>query len=420
MTSKTPQSENNRNYFGWSIVGASFAFHALFGGLYHTGFSVYFLPLIREFGVSRTKMSFAFAIRTLEGGIEGPLAGYTVDRLGSRIVIFSGVFLGGVGFILLSLTKSYSMFLVVFIGLLTTGFSAPFHGIAASINFWFKKRLGIAMSLASSGSALGGFILTPVVAWVVLTHGWRPAAFISGCILLLMGPGLARMFRNPRNDESSEALTSSDGAKMQDQTVQKQLSADFTIKEALRSRTYWILAVAIGLRLVAQSALMIHMVPMLVSKSVSEGTAASLVAFMSLIRFPAMIGSGLISDGWSRPKVAGICMFFGVLATSSLVLGPPGLISGVAFAALFACAQGSNSITWALIGQFFGRAHFGSLRGGITLIQSIMSTGGPIMAGFIFDKSGNYTSAFLAIGVVYGLSGLIFWGLKPPGRMRAL
>lgn len=414
MTSKIPESENNRHYFGWAIVGASFAFHALFGGLYHTGFSVYFLPLIREFGVSRTKMSFAFAIRTLEGGIEGPIAGYIVDRLGSRIVIFSGVFLGGAGFILLSLTKSYSMFLIVFIGLLTTGFSAPFHGIAASINFWFKKRLGIAMSLASSGSAMGGFILTPVVAWVVLTYGWRPAAFISGCILLVLGPGLARVFRNPRQHESSGVA----GTASQDQPFQDQLSGDFTIKEALRSRTYWILAVAIGLRLVAQSALMIHMVPMLVSKDVSEGTAASLVAIMSLIRFPAMIGSGLIADGWSRPKIASICMFFGVFGTIALILGPPGLISGVAFAALFAIAQGSNSITWALIGQFFGRAHFGSLRGGITLIQSVMSTGGPIMAGFIFDKSGDYTIAFLAIGVVYGFSGLIFWGLKAPRRIR--
>jgi MFS family permease len=402
---------------GWGIVAVSGIFHGLFGGLYHTGISVYFLPLLRDFQVSRTTLSLAFSLRTLEGGIEGPLAGYMVDRFGPRSVIVFGVVAGGVGFILLATTRSYPMFLLVFLGLLTVGFSAPFHGMAYSINQWFRLRLGIAMSLAASGSAIGGFLLTPAVAWVVLNPalGWRWAAFISGLILLVVGPPLAFAFRRPTEaeaaaDEAPRIQAGSTGAET------PRVHEDFTVMEALHTRTYWILALAIGLRLTAQSAVMVHLIPILVSRQVDEGVGASLVALMALARLPSMIGAGWLADRWSRPKVSALSMVAGAMAAGTAVWWPGGLSTAVGFILLFAVAQASNSITWALIGQFFGRRSFGTLRGGVTMVQSLMSTGGPIAAGWVFDRWGNYTNALLGVAALYLVSAVVFWGLKEPTR----
>ena len=402
---------------GWGIVAASGIFHGLFGGLYHTGISVYFLPLLRDFQISRTTLSLAFSLRTLEGGIEGPLAGYMVDRFGPRSVIVFGVVAGGVGFILLATTRSYPMFLLVFLGLLTVGFSAPFHGMAYSINQWFRLRLGIAMSLAASGSAIGGFLLTPAVAWVVLNPdlGWRWAAFISGLILLVVGPPLAFAFRRPTEteavaDEAPRIQAGSTSAET------PRVYEDFTVMEALHTRTYWILALAIGLRLTAQSALMVHLIPILVSRQVDEDVGASLVALMALARLPSMIGAGWLADRWSRPKVSALSMVAGVMAAGTAVWWPGGLSTGVGFVLLFAVAQASNSITWALIGQFFGRRSFGTLRGGVTMVQSLMATGGPIAAGWVFDRWGNYTNALLGVAALYLVSAVVFWGLKEPTR----
>lgn len=417
-------------YYGWWLVAFSAIFHGLFGGLYHTGIAVYFLPLTRTFGISRAKMSLAFSLNTLEGGIEGPLAGYLVDRFGPRIVIIVGVLMGGVGFLLMAATQSYAAFLVVFLGLLTIGLSAPFHGLAASINLWFRRRLGLAMSLASAGSAIGGFLLTPAVAWVVLTQGWRLAAIMSGMLLLVVGLPLAFSIRRPAPGEAArdehpipaspanpEALGPVEGATGTRGTARATFSrVDFTISEALHTRTYWLLSVAIGLRLMAQSALMVHMVPILVSRGVSESMAATLVAVMSLMRLPAMIGAGFWADLWSRTRVSAVFMVTGVLAAMIVVWGPNGLITGLMFAILFAAAQACNSITWALVGQFFGRANFGSLRGGVTLIQSLMSTGGPLAAGWVFDRTGSYAIALIGTGVIYAVSAVLFWGLKAPVR----
>ena len=390
--------------------------------------SVYFLPLTRDFGVSHAKLSLIFSLRALEGGLEGPLTGFAVDRYGPKPVIVVGMVMAGLGFMLLAFTQSYLMFLVVFLGVLSIGLSIPSLGRAMAINLWFRRRLGIAMSLSRTGSAIGGFLLTPAVAWIVLEHGWRPAAFFSGLTLLVVGVPLALRFRRPRGDEAARddpsaliprVVRSAQVSRRGEpddpsSTVATDLQEDFTLGEAFRTRVYWLVALAIGLRLAAQSALIVHMVPMLVSRDIGEGTAATMVALMSIVRLPSIIGAGLLADMWSRPKVAALSMSTGVLTAVVAIWGPDGITTGIAFAVLFGCAQSSNSITWALIGQFFGRRDFGKLAGGVTLVQTMMSFTGPIVAGIVFDRTQDYTLAFIGIGIVYLVVLVLFWTMKAP------
>ena len=423
--------DTRRMYYGWWVVVTASIFHALFGGLYHTGISLYFLPFKRTFEVSSTQLSLAFALRTLEGGIEGPIVGYLVDKVGPKSIVIFGVMAGGVGFILLAMTQSYPAFLVVFLGFLTIGFSTPFHGITAAINHWFRRRLGTAMSLATVGSAVGGFLITPLVAWLILTFGWRVAALASGVLILVLGIPLSFLVRRPRGneaireetlppDEPNARVASTTSKEEQQQkpssitTDSDSFEGDFSVKEALQTKAYWLLSLAIGLRLMAQSALMVHMVPMLVSRDISEGVSAILVSVLALIRLPTVIGAGFLSDNWSRTKTSSLSMFSGVIAAAVIWLGPDGLLTGFAFSVLFAGAMSCNSVTWALVGQFFGRKNFGSLRGGVTLVQSLMSTAGPLGAGVVFDLTGNYNFAFIAIGITYIAATITFWTLKAP------
>ena len=423
-------------YYGWWVVFTASVFHALFGGLYHTGITLYFLPFKRAFEISSTQLSLAFAVRSLEGGLEGPFVGYLVDKIGPRPIVLFGVVAGGVGFILLALTQSFPMFLVVFLGFLTIGFSTPFHGITATINHWFRRRLGTAMSLATVGSAVGGVLITPLIAWIILSSGWRVAATTSGVLILVIGIPLSVLIRIPKGNEAlQEEETDSEEDKTESIGTTGESSfehspslaaestgfdGDFTVKEALRTKTYWLLSLSIGLRLMAQSALMVHMVPMLVSRGNSEGVGAILVSLLSLVRLPAIIGAGVVSDKWSRTRTSSLSMLSGLAAGVVILVGPSGLLTGVAFASLFAGAQACNSVTWALVGQFFGRKSFGTLRGGVTLVQSLMSTAGPLGAGVVFDLTGDYKIAFAAISVTYLAATLMFWTLKaPPAPLRS-
>ncbi len=184
-------------YYGWRIVVISAVSRFLQGGLYSNGLAVYFLPVSRDLGVSRTSLSFVFALRSLESGFDGPLMGYLVDRFGPRFMVRIGVVLAGLGFILLYFTNSYFTFLLVFIGVLALGFSAGFtHPFMAVINQWFSRRRALAMNLIHVGTEIGGALLTPLIALVVLNVWWREAALLSGVLILAVVSPLALLIRN--------------------------------------------------------------------------------------------------------------------------------------------------------------------------------------------------------------------------------
>jgi nitrate/nitrite transporter NarK len=68
------------------------------------------------------------------------------------------------------------------------------------------------------------------------------------------------------------------------------------------------------------------------------------------------------------------------------------------------------------VGQFYGRKSFGTLRGGVSLIPSLMSTIGPVAAGRVFDQTGSYSGALVGIAGTYILAGALFWVLKTPTK----
>lgn len=411
-----------RKYYGWRVVFSTATIYSLLGGLNYSSFPVYFLPLAREFRTSYAQISLAFSLRAIGDTIGGPIGGILVDKKGPRFMVLSGMLAGGIGFIVLSFTQSYLQFLLVLTVLISLSFSMPDHGVNAGINMWFRRRLGIAMSVASSGFSLGGLILTPLVAWLVLNLDWRWAAGSSGLIMILIGVPVGMIFRRPNPGETDEednvpnsnSLQLSEKNSENSQNIYLQNAPEFSFSEAIRTQTYWLLGIALALRLLAQITLMIHFVPILVVKDIPEGTSAILIAVASFVRLPVAVVVGYISDRQSRTKTSAAVMFLGVGACAAVLLGPNNLVIASLFALLFGAAHAANAITWALVGQFFGRKHFGTLRGGLALGTGLATMIGPIFAGWSYDVLGTYTVALTILGSLYFVSGIIFWIIKPP------
>jgi sugar phosphate permease len=410
-------------FYGWWIVAVGGVLNAIAGGTYWNGFSVYFLPVTRDLGLSRTATSFAYGMARLEGGLEGPAAGYLVDRLGPRTIIAFGGVMAGLGFILLSLTHSFTMFLVVYIGVLSLGMNGGFnHGVMAAVNQWFIRRKGMAMSIVSLGQSIGGAVVVPAVAAVVLTIGWRSAAVISGLVILVVVVPLSFVVRS--SPESVGLLPDGDQAPA---ITQRGLSGtkplrfgrhittvDFTAKEAFRTRTYWLLAMAMGLRIAAHSGVFVHLVPLMVWRGQSEATGAFVVAFVSMISIPLRILLGWVGDKWAKQKVVGITMILSATSLVILLVSEGALWQLLVFASFFAFAEGVSGMSWSLVGDFFGRRSFATLRGGITMVYSLLSMGTPVFAGWVFDTTDSYYYALIPIVGIYLMSALLFWNLPRP------
>ena len=84
-------------FYGWWMIAVGCSIRMLGGGFHLYGFTIFFLPITQELGLSRAATSAVFSLARAEGAIEGPLAGYMIDRFGPRPMMLAGVILSGLG-----------------------------------------------------------------------------------------------------------------------------------------------------------------------------------------------------------------------------------------------------------------------------------------------------------------------------------
>ena len=116
----------SRIFYGWRMIGLVSAIRVVGGGIHQYGFTVFFLPISQDLGMSRAATSLAFSLARAQGAIEAPLVGYLIDRFGPRPIIVTAAFLAGAGYILLSWVDSYASFLVVYLAVISLAFIAGF------------------------------------------------------------------------------------------------------------------------------------------------------------------------------------------------------------------------------------------------------------------------------------------------------
>jgi MFS family permease len=417
MRRRSLSQSPGRVFYGWWIVLIGCVQDAVKGGTFNTGFTLYFLPVLNELNLSRAATSLPFSLAKLESALEGPLVGYLIDRFDVRVMLVVGTTLAGLGFVLLSFTNSYILFVLVFIGPLSFGFQAGFNqATMAAVNHWFRRKRGLAMAIVQTGQAIGGVLIFPLVALAVLKLGWRVAAFLSGLVVLMLLPLVLFIRRSP---ESMGLLPDGERAAPHDglQSARPLKDAqEFTAREALRTPVFWLLAAFHGLRNVPYSGVSVHLVPLLVWKGLDEPTAAFFVGLTALSTVVVRPLTGWLGDRQSKQRIGAAGVFLGALGLVVLAYSDGTFWPLVLFAVLFSFGDGINSVTWALVGDFFGRAHFATIRGWISMFQSFASMPAAVVTGWIYDQTQSYTYALIGFIVCYGVAGLILWLMPHPKR----
>jgi sugar phosphate permease len=401
-------------FYGWWMVAVGCAMRMLGGGFHLYGFTIFFLPITQELGLSRAATSLVFALARAEGAIEGPLAGYLIDRFGPRPMMLAGVLLSGVGYMLLAGVESYLGLLVVYLGLISLSFSAGFmHSPMALANSWFIRRRALAMTLISSSIGVGGTVITPLLAFSVQTWGWRYGAFLAGLGLILIGVPVALVAK--RSPESMglapdgvapQAKAPSTQATSATKTTEpvKPSEPEFTLRQAMRTSAFWMLILATTTRVGVFNAITVHFVPIMVWKGVSEQRAAAMLAAMALMSLPSHLLVGWIADYVNKPRLMAACMGVGAVSIAFLAYGE-GEWSLWIFVLLFTIMEAIFPVGWATVGDFFGRKSFATIRGTMSFFYLWGPALGPVITGAIYDRYQSYApmmSAYIALSVLAG------------------
>ena len=391
-----------RMFYGWWIVFVATFLGAIASGSYFAGFSAFFLALIEEFDVSRGALSSVVSIAQLQTALTLPFQGYVTDRFGPRRVMYVGVAMMGLGFVLISTAQSFILFAVYLIVFIPVGahLGLIFPAVTAIAN-WFVKRRGVAFGIAMSGVGLGSALVVGTN-FLVESLGWRGAAVTLGFIVWGVGFPLASLVRT--RPEQYGMLP--DGARRSDEAsgpdVATPLETDFTAREALRTSAFWWINLSFSCRAFVHVALAVHFIPAMQEKGFSSGTAAAMLGLLGILNIASLLGSGLLADAVSK-KLVGMGQAALIIVAMLVFIWATSLWQVAMFVVLYAVTTGAGGgLRHAMLSEHFGRKHFVTINGFGLTIPVIGSALGPAFAGFSFDATDSYDLAFygLALGAL--------------------
>jgi sugar phosphate permease len=393
------------------MIGLVSALRIIGGGLHNYGFTVFFLPVTQELGLSRASTSLAFSLARAQGSFLSPLVGYLVDRYGPKPMMITASLLAGVGYIVFSWVDSYTTFLIVYLGVISISFTAGFvHAPTIVANTWFIRLRARAMTVVSAAVPVGGAIITPVLALVVSRWGWRWGAFMSGTLFLVVGlPLCVGVRRSPESmgmQPDGEAFQ--DAKELDGQATRQADPHDepkITTRQAIRTRIFWMLVVSMMARSAAFTTVTTHFIPMMVWKGLSQTQASVLLAGFAIFNLPLHFVLGWIGDYVNKPKLTAICMLLGVVAILPMLWSDSPWALWF-FTALYCVLDASIPVYWASVGDFFGRKSFGTIRGTMNLFYTWGSVLGPVIAGAVYDRTHSYATVLTGMTVLLMIAAL--------------
>ena len=415
-----------RLYYGWKILGASVVMSLLAGGVFMHGFNVFILPIQKELALTSAQIALIFSIARAEGGAEGPFAGWLIDRFGSRRLLIWGILLSSIGFVLLARVDSLVGFALVYLGMVALGSTIGYmHALLTNVNMWFVRHRGVAMSTFSSGFTLGGAILVPLMTLIVLWSDWRVGSIIAGVLSLAIALPLTLVIRpSPESmglrpdGDTDEAWESGQmkGTELSSGTTGKE--EDYEVKDAVRTSAFWFLLLGNGFRQIGRSAIVINLVPILVSRGAPQQLAANLVGLLLVVSLFCRIPIGIAADKWSKPAILSISMAIQVVAFAFLLLGGSGWFL-YAYIVLAGMGDSGAIISWAALGEYFGRRKFATLRGLISFSYSWGIVAAPAFAGWVFDIKQTWDIPIIFAMGAFGLATLSYAMMRKPIRTNA-
>ncbi|MCG2594451.1 MFS transporter [Ramlibacter sp. XY19] len=410
-------------FYGWIVVGVVFLTMAICVNA-RTAFSLLFPPILDEFGWERGVTAGAFSFGFIVSAVLSPLLGRLMDRRGPRFVMEIGVVATAAGLLLATFsTQPWHVYLTL--GMLV-GAGTTFTGYTGQALFlpnWFVRRRALAMSVAFAGVGFGSIVMLPALQAFVERSGWRAGCTLLGVLTLVVLVPLNLLLRKrpqdlglaPDGDADTPAATQARRANVVDPAW---AAIDWTLRRAMGTARFWWIALAYFGGLFSWYAVQVHQTKYLTEIGFGPAQAAWALGAVSLAGVPGQIGLGWLSDRigreivWAIGSLGFVITYAALLAlqahTSVVLLYAMVLAQGV-------LGYGLTSVVGAIPAEIFEGKHYGPIFG--TLMLSALAGGavGPWFMGFVHDRTGSYTLAFLvAIGFSL-LSAFAIWRAAPSG-----
>ena len=415
-------------FYGWWIVGAGGLVQWYTSAIFWRGFQAFVPPILETFGWSRGVTGAAISVQRGESGLISPFVGVILDKYGPRKAMAFGVLLTGGGFVYMSQMQSIWQFYVA-IGLLTLGMSfGTFIVFVVTVANWFVRKRARALAILMSFSAIGGITL-PILVASIDTFGWREVMLACGIGFWLIGfPATLVMRKQPEEygmfpDGGPDDDHSASGNANQVGVIREQA---ITMRQAIRLRFFWQLAIVTSLGQLVSSTNLFHFAALL-DYGMTAALAAAAAGAVAIGDLSGRAGIAVIGDRFDKRKMLTIAMMMqtiGVAGLAGINAEVFGINLGVwplpLFVVFFGLGFGSSiPLRLSILGDYFGRTSYGSIVGLTSSVNAVFGAAGPALVGFIYDGTDSYRLGFTTLAIMLVISIPLALGLEPAGRVAA-
>lgn len=385
---------------GWTVVAAAMIGLAFgLGPLPFYTIGMLAPELSREFGWSFASLMGSITVQSLVVMASGPVAGFAVDRYGARPVALISLVLFGLTFMSLSLNNgNLWIYYAQWVAMSVLGAGTLTATWTHAVNDWFDKHRGLALGIASTGTGITGFLIKPFAAFLIGSVGWRWSCAIIGLLPIMIGvPVVALWFRERGGDKAQMRAAIA--------AVGKREEGGLTVGEALRSRRFWIMALAFLVIAFALTAPTPNLENILRTFHFDLARIGGITAGFGLAVIAGRVAGGWLLDRFWAPgcALAILCL----PALGSWLLSRPEITPMYATLSVIALGLGAGfefDLLAYLIARYFGRRSYGTIYGCFFTVIALGGGLGPVVYGYVYDTLGRYDIA-LAGGVVCLLSG---------------
>jgi len=400
-----------RFFYGWVIVAAGCIILVLEYGCQYS-YGIFFTELRTDLGWTGTMVSGAYSLFMVVHGITYLLAGRFNDRHGPRLALMISIIAVCAGYALMS-TVTAEWQLYTFYGvIIAMGLSFGYMPVVSSVPRWFVRRRGTALGITVAGIGMGTLVFAPLAQLLIFKFDWRLSYLILAGLFVTIAFPVSRLMKLdpaekgllPYGIEQTAGVTEA-GDNSSPSTV------DFTVRQAIKTKSFWLLFTMYVLALVPVQMVMVHLKAYAVHWGIAEMTAAVALGLVGGVSIIGRIAMGSVSDRIGR-KVSFIISFISMAVIMVWLMKARQPWQFYLFSAIFGFGYGGFvPLLPATVGDWFGMKFHGSIFGMLSLAVAIGGAAGPLLAGYVFDSFGSYDIAIIvgaaALFVAAGCSAAI-------------
>ena len=396
----------------WWIAVAGIFLQMALGAAY--AWSVFRIPLSKEFGWSISEVTSTFLISWFFLGVASFIGGMWLKRRHPRVVAMTAGLLWGGGVFLASFSAHKLWWLYLTYGVIGgTGLGMGYVVPIAVLVKWFPERRGFITGLAVAGFGIGSLFSAPAAGWLMRHVGLMPTFAYLGVAYAVVAVAAGSFMQNPPDGWTPEGWTPTATQ------VAQRSDRDYTLGQALGTWQWWIICLLMSVNTMSGLSIISQASPILqeMGKATAE-TAAFLVGIIAIFNGVGRIFWSWVSDLTSR-RIAFFLMYLVEVALfwSYNSIGSLTLLTLATFVVAM-CYGGAYGITPAFAADYFGPREVGSIFGLMMLPWAFAAAAGPYIFAYLRQMDGNYGQALHFIAVVMTVALLLPIIVIPPHKLR--